>query len=203
MSAEQRTPITDALAIANKALDRPRADPDDDLATMARGVVLMHEYATRPMSSADQWAYFNWPNIVKEAKARMEEARLYGQAHGEKALFEYWCAWVAHANAVSVTAGENRSADYSTVWAEMERLLVEECGLRTDEGLSHQRTNLVNILRNNILHPAFLAAAADMIRDFGISSIRVNGEMMSRKQIAEALAQGKLKPWTVGDDGNR
>lgn len=40
--------ITDALAIANKVLDRPHADPDDDLATMARGVVLMHEYATRP-----------------------------------------------------------------------------------------------------------------------------------------------------------
>lgn len=44
------TPITDALAIANKVLDRPHADPDDDLATMARGVVLMHEYATRPTS---------------------------------------------------------------------------------------------------------------------------------------------------------
>jgi hypothetical protein len=40
--------ITEALAIANKVLDRPHADPDDDLATMARGVVLMHEYATRP-----------------------------------------------------------------------------------------------------------------------------------------------------------
>jgi hypothetical protein len=42
------TPITDALALANKVLDRPHADPDDDLATMARGVILMHEYATRP-----------------------------------------------------------------------------------------------------------------------------------------------------------
>jgi hypothetical protein len=40
--------ITDALAVANKTLDRLNAGPDDDLVTMARGIVLLYEYATRP-----------------------------------------------------------------------------------------------------------------------------------------------------------
>jgi hypothetical protein len=53
----------------------------------------------------DHWQYFNWPNILSEAKARLEEARQHPtKLTPEKDTLDYWCAWVAHANAASVLA---------------------------------------------------------------------------------------------------
>lgn len=52
----------------------------------------------------DPWTYFNYPIILREAKARLAEARLHKQNTGEKDTLEYWCAWAAHANAASVQA---------------------------------------------------------------------------------------------------
>lgn len=56
------------------------------------------------------WAFFNYPVILQEAKARLAEARRHGQNVGAKDTLEFWCAWAAHANAASVFV-EPMSAD--------------------------------------------------------------------------------------------
>jgi hypothetical protein len=35
-------------------------------------------------------------------------------------------------------------------WAHIEKLLRDECGLRPDEGLEHQRPNIINAIRNGM-----------------------------------------------------
>lgn len=53
------------------------------------------------MSKDDRWEYFNWPEILREAKLRVEEASGNPSLllkHPERGTLEYWCAHVAHAN---------------------------------------------------------------------------------------------------------
>ena len=53
------------------------------------------------------WEYFNYPNLLREAKLRLAEARADPEKlTPEKDTIEYWCAWTAHANAVAVIKTE-------------------------------------------------------------------------------------------------
>jgi hypothetical protein len=55
------------------------------------------------MTETDHWQYFNYAEILREAKARLAEARAHPtKLTPEKDTLEYWCAWAAHANAASV-----------------------------------------------------------------------------------------------------
>lgn len=76
-------------------------------------------------------------------------------------------------------------------WAHIEHLLVEECGLRPDEGLRSQRENCINAIRNaTFVAPsaAVVSAAIEFLNTGeGLHKIRVDGKMMTRKQIAKAL----------------
>lgn len=38
------------------------------------------------------------------------------------------------------------------IWVDIEHLLINECGLREDEGLHHQRPNIQNIIKNGLLN---------------------------------------------------
>jgi hypothetical protein len=49
----------------------------------------------------DHWEYFNWPEILSEARARLAQARAHDQNSAERDTLEYWCAWCAHANAAA------------------------------------------------------------------------------------------------------
>ena len=51
----------------------------------------------------DQWDYFNWPEILREAKMRHTQA-MESSAQAitpEMLTLEYWTAWCAHANAAA------------------------------------------------------------------------------------------------------
>lgn len=73
-------------------------------------------------------------------------------------------------------------------WAYIEKLLHDECGLRLDEGLEQQRANCINAIRNGLPDPTLIAGAIEFLRKGdGLHKIRVNGKMMDRKAIAEAL----------------
>jgi hypothetical protein len=79
------------------------------------------------------------------------------------------------------------------LWVDLERLLCDECGLRLDEGLGHQRPNLINAIRNTLSaqpDAAVLSAAVEFLSNGeGLHKIRVNGKMMDRKDVAAALRQ--------------
>ncbi len=51
----------------------------------------------------DRWEFFNWPEIVREARMRHEQAVLSTAAAitPEMRTLEYWTAWCAHANLAS------------------------------------------------------------------------------------------------------
>lgn len=50
------------------------------------------------------WDYFNWPEILREAKMRHANAMNSSAKSitSEMLTLEYWTAWCAHANAESV-----------------------------------------------------------------------------------------------------
>ncbi len=74
-------------------------------------------------------------------------------------------------------------------WDHIEHLLIDECGLLPDQGLAHQRPNCIAAIRNGAPEPSLLAAAIEFLSSGeGLHKIRVNGEMMDRKQVALALA---------------
>ena len=54
----------------------------------------------------DHWQFFNWPNILQEATARLEQQRETNRVRSEvdleKSSLEYWTAWCAHANAAAI-----------------------------------------------------------------------------------------------------
>lgn len=55
------------------------------------------------MTNRDHWVYFNWPNILVEARQRHAQA-LESTAQAitpEMRTLEYWTAWCAHANAAA------------------------------------------------------------------------------------------------------
>lgn len=55
------------------------------------------------MTEPTDWPYFNYANILSEAKARLVEAREHPtKLTPQTDTLEYWCAWAAHANAASV-----------------------------------------------------------------------------------------------------
>jgi hypothetical protein len=57
------------------------------------------------------WQFFNWPNIIQEARMRHAEARHSTAAAitPEMRTLEYWTAHVAHANlAACVSDGEDQ-----------------------------------------------------------------------------------------------
>lgn len=76
-------------------------------------------------------------------------------------------------------------------WAYIENLLCEECGLRPDEGLQGQRTNCINAIRNAtfvVPNERVVSAAIEFLNSGeGLHKIRVNGKMMTRKDVARAL----------------
>lgn len=49
----------------------------------------------------NHWNYFNWPEIKREAALRLKNAQENNRPSRELS-FEYWCAWCAHANAMSI-----------------------------------------------------------------------------------------------------
>lgn len=49
----------------------------------------------------DSWTYFEFKNILSEAKHRLDEARRNHLNINELDRLEYWTAWVAHANAIA------------------------------------------------------------------------------------------------------
>ena len=53
----------------------------------------------------DHWQFFNWREIEREAKLRLEQQREVNRVRGEidleKSSLEYWTAWCAHANAAA------------------------------------------------------------------------------------------------------
>lgn len=50
----------------------------------------------------NHWDFFNFPNIMQEAKERLREAREHPtKLTPEKDTLEYWIAWAAHNNAAS------------------------------------------------------------------------------------------------------
>ena len=77
----------------------------------------------------------------------------------------------------------------SETWAHIERLLIEECGLPVDCGLQYQRANCINAIKNGIADDALLAAAVEFLSNGeGLHKIRVNGKMMTRRELALALS---------------
>ena len=73
-------------------------------------------------------------------------------------------------------------------WAHIERLLHDECGLRMDEGIQHQRPNCINAIKNGLPDRALIRAAIEfLMRGEGLHKIRVNGKMMDRIAVATAL----------------
>lgn len=76
-------------------------------------------------------------------------------------------------------------------WKHIEHLLVEECGLRPDEGLQSQRTNCINAIKNGVPDHALMSAAIEFLKSGeGLHKIRVRGNMMDRKAVAAALTNG-------------
>jgi hypothetical protein len=74
-------------------------------------------------------------------------------------------------------------------WMYIENLLHDECGLRMDEGLTHQRANCINAIKNGLPDDALMAAAIEFLsKGEGLHKIRVNGKMMDRKAVAAALS---------------
>lgn len=63
----------------------------------------------------DHWQYFNWPNIISEAKMRHEQARNSTAAATtpEMRTLEYWTAWCAHANLAVCTVSSQPPATES------------------------------------------------------------------------------------------
>ena len=93
-------------------------------------------------------------------------------------------------------AGQTRAemASAAETWAHIEHLLMEECGLMEDQGLSTQRSNCINVIANAVSatpNGQLLKAAASFLNAAdgltGISKIRVNGRLMSAGDIARAL----------------
>lgn len=87
-------------------------------------------------------------------------------------------------------------SDAIETWMYIEKLLHDECGLRMDEGLTHQRANCINAIKNGLPDDALMAAAIELLsKGEGLHKIRVNGRMMTRKEVAAALshtpAEGK------------
>lgn len=81
---------------------RPRSTPTDDIARTISRVAILFAATRYVVMKADKWDCFDWPEILREAKARLEEARRIGNNIEEKDTLEYWCAWCAHANAAAV-----------------------------------------------------------------------------------------------------
>ena len=77
-------------------------------------------------------------------------------------------------------------------WEYIEHLLTEECGLRPDEGLRTERPNMINAISNALPSVQLLRAACEMIQDDGIGATRVDGKMMSRIEVCNALAGCRL-----------
>lgn len=58
-------------------------------------------------SAMDHWEFFNWPNILSEAKQRLRQVRESSSKHPmEMYTLEYWTAWCAHANAAACLVDE-------------------------------------------------------------------------------------------------
>jgi len=51
----------------------------------------------------DHWQFFNWPEILREARMRHEQAvtSTASAVTPEMRTLEYWTAWCAHANVAS------------------------------------------------------------------------------------------------------
>jgi Lar family restriction alleviation protein len=61
---------------------------------------------TRVAPSSEHWQYFDWPIILREAVERRHQHRQTATAvkraeSPEMDSLDYWCAWVAHANAAA------------------------------------------------------------------------------------------------------
>jgi hypothetical protein len=61
---------------------------------------LLPEIPADESSNMDHWQYFNWPNIISEAKMRHAQAveSTAAAITPEMRTLEYWTAHVAHAN---------------------------------------------------------------------------------------------------------
>lgn len=73
-------------------------------------------------------------------------------------------------------------------WGYIETLLVDECGLRPDEGLSQQRPNCIAAIETAMVgHRELVKAAIEFLQHPAMLRIRVNGRSMDRRQVALGL----------------
>jgi len=73
-------------------------------------------------------------------------------------------------------------------WGCIEALLVDECGLRPDEGLSQQRPNCIAAIETAMTgQREFVRAAIEFLQHPAMLQIRVNGRLMDRRQVAVGL----------------
>jgi hypothetical protein len=76
----------------------------------------------------------------------------------------------------------------SETWGHIEALLVNECGLLPDEGLSKQRPNCIAAIETALAgQREFVRAAIEFLQHPAMSRIRVNGRLMGRRQVAVGL----------------
>lgn len=94
---------------------------------------------------------------------------------------------IAIRNLASTDSAPAKSA--AETWAHIERLLHDECGLPMDQGLTHQRPNCINAIKNGLPNEALMAAAIEFLSTGeSLHKIRVNGKMMDRRAVAAALS---------------
>lgn len=112
--------LADDPALKAFIQDTPQSEPNDGWSspppapramtreeeTLVNQALIAGTELVAPLGRADDgWKYFNYENILSEAKARLVEARSHPtkwRADNRENMIEYWCAWAAHANAVSV-----------------------------------------------------------------------------------------------------
>lgn len=90
------------------------------------------------------------------AKAKAAEEERDKRIEGVKIITElYDAATAAHEKTLAELRAAEASAalvrvEAAVVWQGMERLLIEECGLREDEGLDGQRANLIEMISHTV-----------------------------------------------------
>lgn len=97
--------------------------------------------------------------------------------------------WINEAATALRAPASEAVREASEIWTYIERLLVDECGLRTDEGLEGQRSNCINAIQNGMPDSGVLNAAIEFLSSGqGLHKIRVHGRRMDRTAVAAALA---------------
>ncbi|MGB3042512.1 MAG: hypothetical protein WBB98_04940 [Xanthobacteraceae bacterium] len=132
-----------------------------------------------------------------ELIAKNEAATSWGAAVGARCerIFDIDRQLQALATPPAPTPSAARERIARDTWSAIEQYLDAECGLSCCSISESDRKNCANIILNGSAHPnppELIAAAVKFLRAgsglTGLHRMRVNGEMMSATDIAEALA---------------